>query len=157
MLSNERLVSSGQVCFEAHLATAPQHIPTQHGMLPQHLVCKYELNCEYCNITLAWNKAPWWWSDKIETCRSVLKCFKSVLCEILYAICCHNTSFANMNWIVNTVTYLWHGTKLPDDDLTRSKHVGVFQSVLKVFYVKLYVQYAATTPRLQIRIELWIL
>jgi len=24
----------------------------------QHLVCKYELNCEYCNITLARNKAP---------------------------------------------------------------------------------------------------
>jgi len=32
--------------YEAHLATAPQHIPTQHDMLPQHLVCKYELNCE---------------------------------------------------------------------------------------------------------------
>jgi len=30
----------------------------QHDMLPQHLVCKYELNCEYCNITLAMNKAP---------------------------------------------------------------------------------------------------
>jgi hypothetical protein len=43
---------------EARLATAPQHIPTQHDMLPQHLVCKYELNCEYCNITLARNKVP---------------------------------------------------------------------------------------------------
>jgi len=52
-----------------------QHIPTQHDMLPQHLVCKYELNCEYCNINLAKSKAPWWWSDKIETCRSVLKRF----------------------------------------------------------------------------------
>ena len=62
--------------YDAHLATAPQHIPTQHDMLPQHLICKYELNCEYCNITLARNNAPWWWSDKIETCRSVLKCFK---------------------------------------------------------------------------------
>jgi len=31
---------------EAHRATAPQHIPTQHDMLPQHLVCKYQLNCE---------------------------------------------------------------------------------------------------------------
>ena len=61
--------------YDAHLATAPQHIPTQHDMLPQHLVCKYELNCEQCNITLARNKARWWWSDKIETCRSVLKCF----------------------------------------------------------------------------------
>ena len=71
--------------YDAHLATAPQHIPTQHDMLPQHLVCKYELKCEYCNITLARNKAPWWWSDKIETWRSVLKCFKSVLCEIICA------------------------------------------------------------------------
>ena len=34
------------------------------------------MNCEYCNITLAKNKAPWWWSDKIETCRNVLKCLK---------------------------------------------------------------------------------
>jgi len=33
--------------YDTHLATAPQHIPTQHDMLPQHLVCKYELNCEY--------------------------------------------------------------------------------------------------------------
>ena len=31
---------------------------TQHDMLSQQLVCKYELNCEYCNITLARNKAP---------------------------------------------------------------------------------------------------
>jgi len=61
--------------YDAHLSTAPQHIPTQQDMLPQHLVCKYELNCEYRNITLARNKAPSWWSDKIETCRSVLKCF----------------------------------------------------------------------------------
>ena len=44
--------------YDAHVATAPQHIPTQHDMLPQHLVCKYELNCEYCNINLARNKAP---------------------------------------------------------------------------------------------------
>jgi len=44
--------------YDAHLATAPQYIPTQHDMLPQHLVCKYELNCEYRNITLAKNKAP---------------------------------------------------------------------------------------------------
>jgi len=56
--------------YQAHLATAPQHIPTQHDMLPQQPVCKYELNCEYRNITLARNKALWWWYDKIETCRS---------------------------------------------------------------------------------------
>jgi len=30
----------GSKPFDAHLATAPQHIPTQHDMLPQHLVCK---------------------------------------------------------------------------------------------------------------------
>jgi len=71
--------------YDAHLATAPQHIPTQRDMLPQHLVCKYELNCEYCNITLARNKAPWWWSDMIKTCRSVLKCLK-VFCVKLYAL-----------------------------------------------------------------------
>ena len=62
--------------YDAHLATATA---TTHShttwYAPQHLVCKYELNCEYCSITLARNKAPWWWSDKIETCRSVLKCF----------------------------------------------------------------------------------
>jgi len=46
---------------------------------------KYQLNCEYCNITLARDKAPWWWSDKIETFRSVLKCFKSILCEMTCA------------------------------------------------------------------------
>jgi len=51
-------VARRALCFEAHRATAPQHIPTQHDMLPQHLVCKYELNCEYCNITLARNKVP---------------------------------------------------------------------------------------------------
>jgi len=37
--------------YDAHLATAPQHIPTQHDMLPQHLVCKYELNCEYSDTS----------------------------------------------------------------------------------------------------------
>jgi len=26
--------------YDSHLATAPQHIPTQHDMLTQHLVCK---------------------------------------------------------------------------------------------------------------------
>jgi len=59
VLSNERLVIvSHYSAYEAHLATAPQHLPTQHDILPQHLVCKYELNCEYCNINLARNKAP---------------------------------------------------------------------------------------------------
>ena len=45
-------------------------------MLPQHLVYKNELNREYV-ITLARNdETPWWWSEKIETCRSGFKCFK---------------------------------------------------------------------------------
>jgi len=52
-------------------------------MLPQHIVYKNELNCEYV-ITLA------------------------------------------------------RTTKLPDDDLKRSKHVGVVFSVLKFFKCKLY-------------------
>ena len=30
----------------------------QQDMLTQHLVCKYELNCEYRNINLARNAAP---------------------------------------------------------------------------------------------------
>jgi len=51
-------VRTAGASYDAHLDTAPQHIPTQHFMLPQHLVCKYELSCEYCNITLARNKAP---------------------------------------------------------------------------------------------------
>ena len=56
MLSNERVVMCcGAVARCAHRPTAPQHIPTQHDMLPQNVVCKYELNCEYRNITLARN------------------------------------------------------------------------------------------------------
>ena len=53
-----------------------QQTPTQHDMLPQHLICKNEPNREYV-ITLARNdKTPWWWSEKIETCRGGFKCFK---------------------------------------------------------------------------------
>jgi len=53
-----------------------QQIPTQHDMLPQHLVYKNELNREYV-ITLGRNdETPWWWSEKIETCRSGFNCFK---------------------------------------------------------------------------------
>jgi len=78
LLTNSNTSNAVARCasYDAHLATAPQHIPTQHDMLPQHFVCKYELNCEYCNINLARNKAPWWWSNQVETCRSVLKCLK---------------------------------------------------------------------------------
>ena len=45
-------------------------------MLPQHIVYKNELNREYV-ISLARNEeTPWWWSEKIEICRSGFKCFK---------------------------------------------------------------------------------
>ena len=48
-------------------------------MLSQHLVCKNEWNCEYCNITLARKKKDLPDDDlyKIETCRNDFKCFWS--------------------------------------------------------------------------------
>jgi len=90
--------------YDAHLATAPQHIPTQHHMLPQHLVCKYELNCEYCNITLARNRAPWWWSDKIETRRSVLKCLK-----LFYVKLYVHSLVGKLKWLVLHVSLVTFG------------------------------------------------
>ena len=57
-IAHQHVFQSREQQYDAHLTTAPQHIPTQHDMLPQHLICKYELNCEYCNITLARNIAP---------------------------------------------------------------------------------------------------
>jgi len=72
MLSNEGLDIAGMLehmllhtCCSRSIRRTPsqllslQHIPTQHDMLPQHLVCKDELSFECCNITLARNnKAP---------------------------------------------------------------------------------------------------
>jgi len=52
-----------------------QQIPTQHDMLPQHLVYKNELNWEYV-ITLARNDDDLKRSEKIEISRSGFKCFK---------------------------------------------------------------------------------
>ena len=54
----------------------PAHIPV-HNLVTIILILYSHLivNCDYCNITLARNKAPWWWFEKTETCRSVLKCF----------------------------------------------------------------------------------
>ena len=64
-----------------------QQIPTQHDMLPQHRVYKNELNREYI-ITLAKNdETPWWWSGKIETCRSGFKCFKCFKWKLYRYIC----------------------------------------------------------------------
>ena len=41
------------------LLSTPSHCSTtQHGMLPQHLICELEFNCEQHNITLARNKFP---------------------------------------------------------------------------------------------------
>ena len=87
---------------EAHQATAPQHIPTQHDMLPQHPICKYELNWENCNITLARNKAPWWWSDKIETCQSV---FKNVL-KVFYVKLYVHSLVDILKWFCKKCTVL---------------------------------------------------
>jgi len=53
-----------------------QQIPTQHDMLPQHLVYKKELNHEYVMPLARNDETPWWWPEKIETCRSGFKCFK---------------------------------------------------------------------------------
>jgi len=104
--------------YDAHLATAPQHIPIQHDMLPQHLVCKYELNCEYCNITLARNKAPWWWSDKIETCRSVLKCFKVLM-----------WNYMCIRWLMNwSDSAKMHGATIRFKDL----YWNIFKHVHKI-------------------------
>ena len=71
-----------------------QQIPTQHDMLPQHLVYKNELNREY-GITLARNdETPWWWSEKFETCRSGFKCFKwklySCICWLIVEVISRN-------------------------------------------------------------------
>jgi len=45
-------------------------------MVPQYFVYKNELNREYV-ITLATNdETPWWWSEKIEKCRSGFKWIK---------------------------------------------------------------------------------
>ena len=94
----------------------PSHCSTtQHDMLPQHLVCKYELNYEYRNITLARNKAPWWWSDKIETCRSVLKCFKSVLYECLcpfFGWFVRNSFHSKKNWAKCDKNVYWFARKV---------------------------------------------
>jgi len=53
------------VSYDAHLATAPQH----------NMICCHNTSLANTNWIVARNKAPWWWSDKIETCRIVLKCF----------------------------------------------------------------------------------
>ena len=67
---------------------------------------KYELNCEYCNISLARNKSPWWWSDKIEACRSVFKCFKSVLEVFMWNYMC-------IRWLINwSDSTIMHGATI---------------------------------------------
>ena len=64
-----------------------QQIATQHDMLPQHLVYKNEPNREYV-ITLARNdETPWWWSEKIETCRSSFMCLKCFKWKLYRCIC----------------------------------------------------------------------
>ena len=84
-LKHFKTLKTTPTCFDPSLCSirrtasqlhSLQQIPTQHVMLPQHLVYKNELNREYV-INLARNdETPWWWSEKIETCRSGFKCFK---------------------------------------------------------------------------------
>ena len=55
---------------------------------------KNELNREYV-ITLARNdETPWWWCEKIETCRSGFKCFKwtlySCICWLIVEVILRN-------------------------------------------------------------------
>ena len=74
-------------------------------MLPQHLVYKNELNREYV-ITLARNdETPWWWSEKIETCRSVLKCSKW---KLYRCICWLIVEVILRNARCNDEIHTWH-------------------------------------------------
>jgi len=65
----------------------PSHCSTTHSHTTWYAATTPRLQigieCEYRNITLVRNKAPWWRSDKIETGWSVLMCFKSVLYKII--------------------------------------------------------------------------
>ena len=84
-----------------------QEIPTQHDMLPQYLIYKNELNREYV-ITLARNdETPWWWSEKIETCRSGFKCFKwklyRCICWLIVEVILRNARF---NDEIKTIQHL---------------------------------------------------
>jgi len=117
--------------YDAHLATAPQHIRTQQDMLPQHIVCKYGLNCEHRNITLARNKAPWWWSDKIEACRSVLKCFEMFLKYFMWNYMC-------IRWLINWSYYTYllvyrrHLDRTIKTNMANVKHTQTF--IIKVSF-----------------------
>ena len=58
-LGVRRMLSNKRLALLLSIRRTPSHCSTtQHDMLPHHLVCKYELDCEYCNITLARKKAP---------------------------------------------------------------------------------------------------
>ena len=56
MLRNEGLAIASPSLRNIRLSPSQLHsqqrIPTQHDMLPQHHVCRNELNCECYNITL---------------------------------------------------------------------------------------------------------
>ena len=89
--------------YDAHLANYTlQQIPTQRVMLPQHLVYKNELNREYV-ITLARNdETPWWWSEKIETCRSGFNWFKwnlyRCICWLIVEVILRNARCNDEKW-----------------------------------------------------------
>jgi len=100
-----------------------QQIPTQHDMLPQHLVYKNELNRE-CVVTLASNdETPWWWSEKIETCRSGFKCFKVYKWKLYRCICwlIVEVEFAYFNNHIRTLTNKVQ-TSQTESDLQSQRH-----------------------------------
>ena len=93
-------------------------------------VCKHELNCEYCNITLTRIKAPWWWSS-YEAHRATAPRHIPTQHDVLpqYLVCKYelNCEYCNINLTRNKAPWWW------------SDKIETCRSVLKVFYVKLYV------------------
>ena len=87
LICKRGVVAAYHVVWECVVRRTPSHCSTTHSHTTWYAATtprlQIRIECEYRNITLARDKAPWWWSDKIETCRSVLKCFKSVLCKII--------------------------------------------------------------------------
>jgi len=85
-----------------------QQIPTQHDMLPHHLVYKNELNREYV-ITLARNnETPWWWSEKIEICRSGFKWkLYRCICWLIVEVIRHYYLFNDVFSIPDQLASYW--------------------------------------------------
>jgi len=85
------LWSSGWVCV---VRCTPSHCSTthsqQHDMLPQHLVCKYDLNCEY-NFSKEQSSLMIWQDRNMSEC---LKCFKMFWMCFMWNYMC-------IRWLIN--------------------------------------------------------